>query len=54
MTLPRPALPIPTHLPLIPLIPAASGEELPSPQLSVLGNILSVAVRELGASRPLG
>lgn len=42
-----PSSPPPSH-------PPASGKELLSHQLNVLGNILSVAVRELGASRPPG
>ena len=59
----RPQPPTPSHFTTLPPLPPsspppshppASGEELLSHQLSVLGNILSVAVRELGGSRPLG
>ena len=59
----RPQPPTPSHFTTLPPLPAsspppshppASGEELLSHQLSVLGNILPVALRELGGSRPLG
>lgn len=59
----RPQPPTPSHFTTLPPLPSsspppshppASGEELLSHRLSVLGNILSVAMRELDASRPPG